>query len=232
MNEREIAEQQVQVFGELLKSYGDSPMATSSESAAHKRLRFNEIFALLEPAPGFSVHDVGMGLGGFHDFLAERVGTEAFDYSGTEILNDYVLRCREKFPDRLFYCRNIADRDDNGIEDGEEYDFVIASGVFHQMRLTPIPDWEKYLKSVLRSSFLLARKGLVFNLVSPYVDFYQPGIYYAKMSKILDFVAEELSRFFVVHHNYPLFEFTVAVYTEDFVKTRSREPEFEKYFAR
>lgn len=51
------------------------------------------------------------------------------------------------------------------------------------------------------------------------------------LSKILDFVSEELSRFFIVRHNYALFEFTVAVYTNDFVKERFTEPEFEKYFA-
>lgn len=231
MDEKEIANEQARIFGELLKQFGDAPMATSSESAAHKLLRFSEIFSLLEPSPGFQVHDIGMGLAGFHDFLAERLGSDSFEYSGSEILNEYVLKCRDRLPQRLFYCRNIADRTENYILDGEAYDFVVASGVFHQMRRTPIPDWEKYIKAVLRNSFLLARKGLVFNLVSPYVDFYQPGIYYAKISKILDFVSEELSRFFIVRHNCALFEFTVAVYTNDFVKERFTEPEFEKYFA-
>ena len=40
-------------------------MAVSSESDAHKRLRFQQIAQLFDCDAAFSVHDVGMGLGAF-----------------------------------------------------------------------------------------------------------------------------------------------------------------------
>ena len=229
MAEESIARDQAQFFGNLLRTHGNSPMGTSSESLAHKRLRFSEIFACLEPSTGFSIHDVGMGLGHFYDFLATKLDPESFDYSGSEILEEYVAACRARLPRGVFHLRNLADPQ-NRFEDVQAHDYVVLSGVFHQMQKTPIPTWEKYLKSLLRNSFSLAKKAMVFNLVSPYVGFYQPGIYYAKLGKILDFVTEDLSRFFILRHNYALYEFTVAVYTEAFVQSKFDEPEFGKYF--
>lgn len=202
-------------------------MGTSSESLAHKSLRFSEILKCMEISPNFSVHDVGMGLAQFNNFLEEELTSIRFEYSGSEIFEGYVNSCRKRLPSKVFFHRNIAEL--NSIE-GEIYDFVVLSGVFHQMQKTPIPKWEKYLKSLLRNSFRLAKKGMVFNLVSPYVDFHQSGIYYARLPMILDFMVEELSRFFFIRHNYALYEFTIGVYTEDYVKSKFKEHEFLKYF--
>lgn len=229
LSDKKIKEDQNRIFGELFRKFGNSPMATSSESPEHKRLRYAEILNSIEAAPGISIHDVGMGLSQFHDFVAESLDIDSFEYSGSEILEDYVHASRRRLPERTFFHRNLADSLSEQAT-AESYDFVVLSGVFHQMQNTPIPEWEKYLKSLLRNSFSLATKGIVFNLVSPYVEFQQSGIYYAKLHKILDFIVEDLSRFFIVRHNYALYEFTVAVYTEEYTKSRFHEPVLQKYF--
>jgi hypothetical protein len=232
MDKKEITQNQIRIFRNLFEQHGNSPMGVSSESLVHKRLRFSEILEFMDVSTNFSVHDVGMGLAHFHDFLEEKLNFIKFEYSGSEILEEYVNSCRERLPSRDFFHRNISENKNigGGGWTGEVYDYVVLSGVFHQMRETPITDWEIYLKSLLRNCFQMAKKGIVFNLVSPYVDFYQTGIYYARLPKILDFITEELSRFFVIRHNYALFEFTICVYQKDYVKTKFQEPEFQKYF--
>jgi len=47
---------------------------------------------------------------------------------------------------------------------------------------------------------------------------------------LINFINDELSRFFEIKHNYALFEFTVYVYKYEHIKSKSIEPEFQKYF--
>ena len=72
---------------------------------------------------------------------------------------------------------------------------------------------------------------MAFNLISPYVDFYQTEVYYANIQKYLNFIVSDLSRFFEIHHNYALFEMTIFVYKEEYIKSNHPESEFQKYFS-
>lgn len=223
----DVARAQSSHFSGLFEKYGNTPMGVSSESVAHKNARYREILSCLDLQENFSLHDVGFGLGAFHDFLTTRLPGTNFKYSGSEVTPEYVDAIRKSIPGGLFFHRNLADGEAIHSVD-EEYDFVILSGVFHQIQNTNIIEWEKYMEAILSNSFSLTKKIMVFNLVSPFVEWTNPGVYYADLSKVLNFIQGSLSRFFVVRHNYALFEFTVAVYTESYYKdkvTRARIPE-------
>ena len=209
----------------LLEKHAGTPMAVSSESDAHKRLRFEQIAKLFGEDDAFSVHDVGMGLGAFGSYLEDVFPGRQIDYSGSEILPEFVEAARRVHPVRKFFCRDIAEE-----AASEIYDYVILSGVFHQRRDTSIADWEKCSRHLLRNAWSMCRKGLAFNFISPFVDFYQTEVYYANLPRVIQFVVEELSRFFVVNHSYALFEFTVLVYRETVIASRDSAPEFQKYF--
>lgn len=209
----------------LLEKHAGTPMAVSSESAAHKRLRFDQIAKVFGDDESFSLHDVGMGLGAFGSYLGEKHPHRKISYSGSEILPEFVEGARAAHPSSTFFCRDIAERP------GEEaYDYVILSGVFHQRRDTSIPDWEKFSRMILKNAWSMCRKGLAFNFISPFVDFYQTEVYYANLPRLMQFVVEELSRFFIVNHSYALFEFTMLIYREGVIAARDDDPEFRKYF--
>jgi hypothetical protein len=216
---------QERIFRELYEQHKGTPMAVSSESAAHKRLRFGRIADIMANDDGFTVHDVGMGVADMYPFLQERYPDKRFTYSGTEILKEYVDASRERFPDLAFHHRDIAE------SPGEDrYDYVVMSGVFHQRRESGIRQWEAFAQQIIRNSFAMCRKGVAFNFISPFVDFYQTQVYYANLPKLINFINDDLSRFFEVRHNYALFEFTVFVYREEHVHALHPEPEFRKYF--
>jgi glycosyltransferase involved in cell wall biosynthesis len=60
-------------------------------------------------------------------------------------------------------------------------------------------------------------------------DWCEPSLL-QELPKLINFINDDLSRFFEIRHHYALFEFTVYVNEEDFIKSKTHQPEFQKYF--
>ncbi len=218
---------QEEIFRQLYQQHQGTPMAVSSESWAHKNLRYKMIAELFAHEQHIQLHDVGMGLAAFYDFLKSEFPEKSIDYSGTEILSEYVEAAQVQHPELVFYNRDLAENPGD-----ERYDYLMLSGVFHQRRASGISEWEKFSQHLLRNAFAMCNKGIAFNFISPFVDFYQTEVYYCNLPKLLNFINDDLSRFFELKHNYALFEFTVFVYKEEYIKQRHPEAELQKYFKR
>ena len=216
---------QEKIYKELYEEHKGTPMAVSSESWNHKLTRFTMICDIFQNDNNISVHDVGMGIADMGKFIKSEFPHKNIQYSGTEILDEYVEEALKRFPASKFYNRDVAEQ---SFED--RYDYGLLSGVFHQRRDSPIRDWEKFSQQILKNSFKMCNNGIAFNFISPYVDFYQTQVYYCNLSKLINFVNDDLSRFFEIKHNYALFEFTVYVYKEQYIKSKYTQPEFQKYF--
>lgn len=218
-------ESQERIYKELYEKHKGTSMAVSSESWAHKALRFTQLVEMFKHEDFIEVHDVGMGLSAFYEFLKNNFPEKQIKYSGTEILKEYVTESKKVFPECKFYHRDLAEKAGE-----EKCDYLILSGVFHQRRDSTIPEWERFAQNILRNSFSMCKKGIAFNMISPFVDFYQTEVYYCNLSKLINFINDDLSRFFEIRHNYALFEFTVFVYREEYIKSKHIEPELQKYF--
>lgn len=216
---------QEKIYKELYIKYKGTPMAVSSESLNHKYKRFEMVCDIFKDDNNFSVHDVGMGLADLGAFIFEQNPNKSIEYSGSEILEEYVVDSSKRFPKSHFFKRDIAEKTYK-----ERYDYLLLSGVFHQRRDSTIKDWERFAQNILRNSFKMCKKGIAFNFITPFVDFYQTQVYYCNLPKLLNFINDDLSRFFEIRHNYALYEFTVYVYDEAFIKSKHKQPEFQKYF--
>lgn len=212
-------------YRNLYQNYKGMPMAVSSESLEHKKLRFRQISGVFKSSTRFSIHDVGMGLADYFLYLREFYGDREITYSGSDILDDYVKEASSRYPGVEFKLRNLAEK-----RDADRYDYVVASGVFHQRHETRIGDWEYFIERLLENSFSMCKRGIAFNMISPFVDYYQLPVYYANLPKWLNYINDRLSRFFEIHHDYALYEFTVFVYKEKYIKSLHPQAEFEKYF--
>jgi hypothetical protein len=216
---------QERIYRELFEKHKGTTMAVSSESPAHKRMRFERIAGVFANDNDFSVHDVGMGIADLNAYLLETMPDKKFTYSGTEILPEYVDAARERFPELEFMHRDVAE-----VLPADRHDYVVMSGVFHQRRESSIREWEAFSQQIIRNAFHMANKGIAFNFISPFVDFYQTQVYYCNLPKLINFINDDLSRFFEIRHDYALFEFTVYVYKEPYMLERFPQPEFRKYF--
>lgn len=218
-------ESQIEIYRKLFRDNKGTPMAVSSESIAHKILRFKQIAGVFDQDDNFTIHDVGMGIADFNKFLQNEFINKNIIYSGSEILEEYVQESKLRFPQNKFYLRDLAEESYS-----EKYDYLIMSGLFHQRRDSKIKDWEKFSQVIIKNAFDMCNKGIAFNFISPFVDYYQTQVYYCNLPKLINFINDELSRFFVIKHNYALYEFTLYVYKEEYIKLNHEQPEFSKYF--
>jgi hypothetical protein len=225
MNKNIIRESQEQIYRNLFKEHKGTAMAVSSESFAHKSLRFEKICEIFKDEQKASIHDVGMGIGDLYAYIKEHFPDKKISYSGSEILEEYIDASKSRFPLMNFYHRDIAEKPFD-----DKYDYLLMSGVFHQRRDTIIRDWEEFSQNIIKNTFSMCNKGVAFNFITPFVDFYQTQVYYCNFPKLINFINDNLSRFFEIKHNYALYEFTVFVYKEAYIKEKYYQPEFQKYF--
>ena len=219
-----ILEAQQSRWRRTLEGAKDLPTAVGSESLAHKQLRYQRISQVLEGTSGWSIHDVGAGLGDYYAYLLDHSGVSDLRYSGSDLTAEYCRLARERFPDIVFEHRDIRDAPND-----ELYDLLVLSGIFHQKGDVSNGDWHRYLWSVVDKAYTMCRRAIVFNVLSTYADYYDPELYYADLGELLGLVSRELSRFVTLHADYPLFEATVTVFRVDEVKRRYNVPEVARY---
>jgi len=233
MNENKTRESQERIYRDLYEKHTDTPKAVSSESWEHKFLRYKNICKIFyddeewvtDSGGRISLHDIGMGVADLYAYIKNQFGDKKICYSGSDILEEFVMCAKRRYPEFDFYHRDIAEATFD-----DKYDYLVMSGVFHQRQDIIIKDWENFSQRIIKNAFSMCKKGVAFNFISPFVDFYQTQVYYCNFPKLLNFINDNLSRFFEIKHNYALYEFTVCVYQEAYIKTKHHQPEFQKYF--
>lgn len=220
---RSISQRQRDLYQEALDKHGDSTRATHQNDRETQHLRFERLTRALGPfLAGGSLHDVGCGFGDLGVYLA-ACGADCA-YSGIEIVADMAARGRKRLATEIlvddFMTRDYDDR----------YDFVVASGVFNIPGGIDSGEWNVYCQAMTRKMFALARKGVAFNGLTTFCDYRRDDLYYWDPAKALTFCQGELSRFCVLDHGYPLYEWTLTVFKPDFVRANYPHDAFDKYF--
>ena len=217
---------QINYFQNLIKIHGNNHKALSSESIDHKKCRYEQLSKIFAKDNNFTIHDIGSGFGDYLKYLNDTHNDKIFQYSGSDIVPEFIKECKNKFPKKnKFYLRDLSEK-----SFPEQYDYVVMSGVFHQIRNTKRKDWEEFAFVLIENAFKMSKKGLAFNFVSPFVDFYKENIYYCDLTKLINMVSSKLTRFFEINHSYPLYEFTFFIYHESKIRDNNKFKKLDKYF--
>jgi hypothetical protein len=91
-------------------------------------------------------------------------------------------------------------------------------------------DFLVFMQKTILNAFKMCTKGLAFNLVSPFVDYKNKNVYYSDIVEVIYFLRDNLGRFFSINHDYALYEYTVFVFKEEYIKSKHGQEEFLKYF--
>ncbi|HKD99673.1 MAG TPA: class I SAM-dependent methyltransferase [Planctomycetota bacterium] len=204
------------MFGDLLEStvdyyrrsylaHGDSAAGMDWKDRASQTLRFDVIARHMDFSGRPSVLDVGCGNGEFLQHCRERgLGIR---YLGADVCPEMVAACRRRFGDDA-----AVEASAHEIErvDGA-FDYVIASGSFNAKRDATPEAWRRYFEACLAAMHRKCSRALIVNMMTGYVDFEAPHLYYVRPAALLDFVVAHLGRRFVLDHSYPLWEMTLVV---------------------
>lgn len=199
MNTNDISDH----YRRLLAEHGDSPQAVQYSCSKSQNRRF-ELLAGIGDLQHQRILDFGCGTGHLGSYLLSQ-GIE-FEYHGTDIVGEFLTLCRRKFPQGVF--------DDFSDMAHLKYDYIFVSGVFNN-RMT---DNVQFYQNTVRQLFSMCKKGLSFNMMSAYVDYKDPELFYEYPEHVFGFIKREITPFVAIRNDYEVkpgvvpFDFTVYAY--------------------
>lgn len=183
----------------------------SLKTGGEKKQRIRHaIHSTAVPSACAEVLDIGCGLGHFYQYLRDD-GRDC-TYCGYDIVPEYVEDCRRRYPDARHVVRNIFEE---GIEGA--YDTVVMCQVLNNRYRDS--DNMAVMQAALTMAFDHARVSVSVDMMSSYVDYEEPELYYYSPESIFQF-AKTLTPRVTLRHDYRRFEFCIQLFHEsapDFV---------------
>lgn len=193
-------------YQSLFRRFGDSYLSAqySSKASQHRRFRILTEIADLNDVV---VLDYGCGTGELLDYLKTQ-GISIQNYIGVDIVPEFLEIARAKFPQYNFI-------EGPGIQD-LKFDFALISGVFNNKLDDNRAFWQKTISSLYSS----CRRGIAFNLMSNYVDYFDPELFYESPEEVFRFIKNNVSPYVTLRHDFDTkpgtipFEFAIYVYRD------------------
>jgi SAM-dependent methyltransferase len=199
MNTNDISEH----YRRLLVKHGDSPQAVQYSCKKSQERRF-EMLAAIGDLRHKRVLDFGCGTGHLGSYLANQ-GIE-FEYFGTDIVREFLTLCQSKFPNGKF--------EDFSLISHLKFDYIFVSGVFNNL----MEDNKQFYQDTVRQLFGMCELGLSFNMMSAYVDYQDPALFYELPENVFSFLKREVTPYVTLCNDYEVkrgvvpFDFTVYAY--------------------
>jgi cyclopropane fatty-acyl-phospholipid synthase-like methyltransferase len=225
MSNEDLIKQQLFLYTEQFTQWGDSPQGTFNQHSHIQNLRFERLLKQLSFQKEESLHDIGCGICDLYSYLESQ--SFYCQYSGTDIVPEMLDLARAKYPNTPLFCRDILSSSPS-----EEYDYVVLAGTFNLPGSTPRPQWQKFIRHMIKKMFSMATQAVVFNCLSTHAEYYNPDMHYEDPNEITQFCINELSRFVVLDHAYPLYEFTITIYKDSVISNTFQASTFDKYLKR
>jgi SAM-dependent methyltransferase len=187
-----------------LREHGATPAGVDWNSLESQTLRFKELLKVCDQTGPFSINDYGCGYGALVDYMIREGFT--FSYSGFDLSKRMISVASELH--ELAFCRFVSDEHELA-----PADYTVASGIFNVKQQVGDRDWGRYVMETIASIGRLSEKGFAFNALTKYsdTDHMRPDLYYADPLSLFDFCKKNFSKFVALHHDYPLYEFTILV---------------------
>jgi SAM-dependent methyltransferase len=149
-----------------------------------------------------SILEVGCGLADFYRYLIAQ--KRECSYCGYDIVPEYVDQCQRVFPDSRFEVRNI-------FLDGIDciYDTVVMSQVLNNRYQKS--DNMQVMQRALELAFQHTRKSVSVDMLSTYVDFRNPDLFYYSPEEVFR-IAKAIAARVLIRHDYRAFEFCIQLF--------------------
>lgn len=194
----------LQRYRQRIAEHGPTFASLNSGDERKQALRHDALASALRGSTP-SILEVGCGLGDFYRHLL-RHGKDC-TYRGYDIVPEYIAECRLAFPQATFELRNIFS---DGI--GGTYDTIVMSQVLNNRYQKS--DNLLVMSQALELAFQHTRISVAVDMLSDYVDFRNPDLYYYSPEEIFR-MAKSICPRVVIRHDYRAFEFCVQLFHEE-----------------
>jgi len=196
--------QVVRRYQQRIAEHGPTFASLNSGNEQKQNLRHQVLASALRRTTP-SILEVGCSLADFYKYLLQN--QQDCSYRGYDIVPEYIAECRRAYPQAAFELRNIFL---DGIEGA--YDTIVMSQVLNNRYLKS--DNMQVMRRALALAFEHTRISVAVDMLSTYVDFRNPDLYYYSPEEIFR-AAKSISPRVVIRHDYRAFEFCVQLFHED-----------------
>jgi len=195
-----------------LSAHGDSfrgaGYTKSPEEADHRYALMLEI--VRDRSRPAAILDFGCGLGHLLDHIVGNAKYRHLRYTGLDISEKYLAAARRRHPQAEFIAMDVLESD-TGLP---QYDYVVLNGVFNYRGEIDCADMLDYWRRLIAVTWRHCQCGIAFNVMSKIVDWERDDLFHLPFDTMAQYVASNLSRHFIIRHDYRAYEYTTYVYRE------------------
>ena len=189
-----------------LSVHGDQSKAVGWPTADSQELRFQKLTQLIsEMDSPFSVNDYGCGYGAHLEYLLQKKYSVA-NYNGYDLSKKMLSKAKERLKGFKGDLKLI-----NSSKISTSADFTFVSGTFNVRFESTYDEWKKFIEETLLMINESSNLGFSFNLLSKYVDWEEPHLFYGDPCYWFDYCKMNFSKQVSLIHDYPLYEWTILV---------------------
>ncbi|MBT6529564.1 MAG: class I SAM-dependent methyltransferase [Betaproteobacteria bacterium] len=189
-------------YQNLLADHGDNYASAQYSSQASQEARY-VILSQVGNIKGSRVLDWGCGTGHLASWIANQ-GIDC-DYTGVDIVPEFLDIARKKHPQHRFGEMQDFEK--------ETFDWIMISGVFNNR----MDDNLAFFRRNIAYLWDRCTRGLSFNLMSSWVDFEDPKLWYVRPEDVF-VILKSLTPFVAIRNDYLVkdikvpYEFAVYAY--------------------
>jgi len=201
MNYKDI----VNYYENCYEQHGDSHLGVDWPNKADANTRYRIMTEGVEHCGGESILDFGCGLAHYYEYLIKQ--DKNYYYEGLELSKPMFHRCAEKHPLINFYNVDV-------LKEGwtiPKVDFIVMNGVFTEKLTLSHNEMFEHMTKLVSLVFNNVNKGIMFNVMSKQVDYERDDLFHLSVDKLSWFIKDQLSRKFVIRHDYDLWDYTVYI---------------------
>ena len=191
-----------------LDNHGPGAMGVGWKNEAAQQIRFDQLAKIIEPCPGFTINDLGCGVGDCYTYLTATQQMD-FQYYGYDMLKSMVDKAITRFQtsENAHWIK---------IDNPHELlpaDYSIASGIFNLKYTIEESEWKNYIVETLHQMNEKSKRGFAFNMLTIYSDkeFMKEELFYADPLYFFDLCKKNFSRNIALLHDYNEYDFTILV---------------------
>lgn len=194
----------IQRYQRRIAEHGPTFASLNSGSEEKQAIRHWVHASALRGGPP-SILEIGCGLGDFYKYLVAQ--TRDCSYHGYDIVPEYITQCRRVYPQATFAVRNIFLEGIDGT-----FDTVVMSQVLNNRYQKS--DNLLVMQRALELAFEHTRVSVSVDMLSTYVDFRNPDLFYYSPEEIFR-MAKTIAPRVLIRHDYRAFEFCVQLFHPD-----------------